>query len=116
MMKDHQIAQLVNELRRIAIRYAGTDQLREHLSTAVVDALKKPTEAAPVKHVYHVVAESRGVTTLTRFDGIARLNGTVETVDCYNNLKAVVAAQMLTNPSPSALSIISLSYLGASHA
>lgn len=115
-MKDHQIAQLVNELRGIANQYAGTEQLREHLSQAVVEAVKK-TPDPKVVHVYHVVAEqilSPGV--MNRFDGIARVDGTVETVECYRHLKELVAPQMTGNPDAGRISITSLSYLGVSHA
>lgn len=38
-MKDHQIRELVNELRDIAIKYHNTQQLREHLARAVRTAI-----------------------------------------------------------------------------
>lgn len=40
MMKDHQIAQLVNQLRDAAITYHASGQLRERISALVNDALK----------------------------------------------------------------------------
>lgn len=39
MLKDHEIAQLVNELTKIAKEYAHTQQLRAHISRAVKEAL-----------------------------------------------------------------------------
>lgn len=38
-MKDHQIRELVNELRDIAIEYHGTQQLRERIARTVRDAM-----------------------------------------------------------------------------
>ena len=46
VLKDHQIAALVNELRDIAIQYYGTQQLRERIAHAVVPALKGVLEDA----------------------------------------------------------------------
>jgi hypothetical protein len=47
-MKGHQIAQLVNQLRDIAVKYHAAGQLREHISQAVNDAL--PAAAARWRH------------------------------------------------------------------
>ncbi|MGI6897054.1 DUF551 domain-containing protein [Enterobacter chengduensis] len=38
-MKDHQIRELVNELRDIAVEYHGTQQLREHIARTIRTAL-----------------------------------------------------------------------------
>lgn len=116
MLKDHQIAQLVNELRRVAIRHAGTEQLREHISQVVVDALKKAPEPTTT-HVYHVAAEMQmGPGVINRFDGVASLKDRIENLEGYFNLKRVVAAQMNGKPHPDDVSVISLSYLGVSNA
>ena len=116
MLKDHQIAQLVNELRRVAIRYAGTEQLREHISQAVVEALKNAPEPIAT-HVYHVVAEVQiGPGAINRLDGIASLNERIENLEAYRNLKRVVAGQMNGKPNPDDISLTSLSYLGVSYA
>lgn len=40
VLKDHQIAALVNELRDIAVEFQGTQQLRERIAQVVVPALK----------------------------------------------------------------------------
>ena len=40
-LKDHEIALVVNELRDIAIRYHGTQQLRERIAQVVVPALRR---------------------------------------------------------------------------
>ncbi len=40
VLKDHQIAALVNELRDIAVQYHGTQQLRERIAQVVVPALR----------------------------------------------------------------------------
>ena len=37
-MKDHEVAQLVNGLREIAVEYGQTQQLRERIATYVVPA------------------------------------------------------------------------------
>ncbi|HFI3919469.1 TPA: hypothetical protein ACGP83_003044 [Escherichia coli] len=39
-LKDHQIRELVNELRDIAVQYHGTQQLREKIARAVNNSLK----------------------------------------------------------------------------
>lgn len=39
-MKDHEIAQLVNELTKVAKEFAGAQQLRERISQLVVAAIK----------------------------------------------------------------------------
>ena len=43
MLKDNEIASLVNELRNIAIKHHATGQLREHISQAVNKALPPAT-------------------------------------------------------------------------
>ena len=40
-LKDHEIAQLVNELAQLAKAYVGTEQLREHISRCVVKTLNQ---------------------------------------------------------------------------
>lgn len=35
-MKDHRVREIVNQLTAIANKYAGTQQLREHISSAIV--------------------------------------------------------------------------------
>jgi hypothetical protein len=48
-MKDHQIRELVNELRDIAVEYHGTQQLRERIARTVRAATFAPKgEAAPL--------------------------------------------------------------------
>lgn len=46
-MKDHEIRELVNQLRDIAIEYHGTQQLRERIARAVRAAM---LAAAPQSH------------------------------------------------------------------
>lgn len=41
-IKDHQIAQAVNELRDIAIQYHATQQLRERISRVLVPLVRSP--------------------------------------------------------------------------
>ncbi|EGI6423635.1 DUF551 domain-containing protein, partial [Salmonella enterica subsp. enterica serovar Cubana] len=38
-MKDHQIRELVNDLRDIAVEYHGTQQLRERIARTVRSAM-----------------------------------------------------------------------------
>lgn len=40
-LKDHQIRELVNELRDIAVQYHGTQQLREKIARAVNNSVRK---------------------------------------------------------------------------
>lgn len=39
-LKDHQIRELVNELRDIAVQYHGTQQLREKIARAVNNSIR----------------------------------------------------------------------------
>lgn len=39
-MKDHEMRELVNSLRDVAVKYAGTQQLRAQISHVVTEALK----------------------------------------------------------------------------
>lgn len=39
-LKEHQIRELVNELRDIAVAYHGTQQLREKIARAVCDSIR----------------------------------------------------------------------------
>nr|WP_260471462.1 DUF551 domain-containing protein [Enterobacter roggenkampii] len=45
-MKDHQIRELVNELRDIAVEYHGTRQLRERIARTIRDAMLQGAENA----------------------------------------------------------------------
>jgi hypothetical protein len=45
-MKDHEIAQLVNRLTAVAVKYAETQQLREQIKKVVLDTLKGKTSEA----------------------------------------------------------------------
>ena len=44
-MKDHEIAELVNQLTKIAREYSATQQLRSRISGVVCDAVKQPSES-----------------------------------------------------------------------
>lgn len=39
-LKDHEVAQVVNELRRIALEYGGSQQLRERIATYIKPILR----------------------------------------------------------------------------
>lgn len=41
-MKDHQIAEVVNQLRDIALQFHGAQQLRERIAHVIVPLLKEP--------------------------------------------------------------------------
>ncbi|KLR24333.1 hypothetical protein ABR28_09360 [Enterobacter hormaechei subsp. hoffmannii] len=45
-MKDHQIRELVNELRDIAVKYHGSQQLREHIARTIRAAMLQGVENA----------------------------------------------------------------------
>jgi hypothetical protein len=47
VLKDHQIAALVNDLRDVAIKYQGAQQLREQIAHLVRAAFATPTSPAP---------------------------------------------------------------------
>lgn len=40
-MKDHEIAQLVNDLTQVAREFGATQQLRERIAAVIVPVLKK---------------------------------------------------------------------------
>lgn len=46
-MKDHEIAALVNAARDIAVKYAGTQQLRCQLANLLVPVLKSLSQPQP---------------------------------------------------------------------
>ncbi|WP_244586794.1 hypothetical protein [Escherichia coli] len=63
VMKDHQIRELVNELRDIAVEYHGTQQLRERISRTVRAAILNHSESArdmvePVSQPYKLPSQS----------------------------------------------------------
>ncbi|WP_434370149.1 hypothetical protein ACJX0I_10065 [Enterobacter hormaechei subsp. xiangfangensis] len=45
-MKDHQIRELVNELRDIAVKYHGSQQLREHIARTIRAAMLQGADGA----------------------------------------------------------------------
>lgn len=47
LMKDHQIRELVNDLRDIAVKYHGTQQLRERIARAVRSVILKSVTNEP---------------------------------------------------------------------
>lgn len=51
MLKEHQIRELVNKLRDIAIEYHGTQQLREHIACVVRAAMIAVAQPAPKSEV-----------------------------------------------------------------
>lgn len=57
-IKDHQIRELVNELRDIAIEYHGTQQLRERIARTVRAAMLQGTDGnSPTVPEWHAEAE-----------------------------------------------------------
>ncbi|GCW61601.1 putative phage protein [Escherichia coli] len=63
VMKDHQIRELVNELRDIAVEYHGTQQLRERIARTVRAAMLNHSEnerdmAEPVSQPYKLPSQS----------------------------------------------------------
>ncbi|HHN5367034.1 TPA: hypothetical protein ACQ8UR_003905 [Escherichia coli] len=45
MMKDHEIRELINELRDVAIKYHGAQQLRSRIARVVCSAVRKNKNA-----------------------------------------------------------------------
>lgn len=43
-MKDHEIAQFINELRDVAVEYGSTQQLRERIATVVKKYINEPRQ------------------------------------------------------------------------
>ena len=80
-LKDHQIRELVNELRDIAIEYQGTQQLRERIARTVSTAMLQGAESA----------ESRSGNTPVIPDGlIAAVNRLLDSDGsrgCYSALR-----------------------------
>ncbi|EKY6950024.1 hypothetical protein [Escherichia coli] len=85
-MKDHQIRELVNELRDIAVKYHGSQQLREHIArtirAAMLQGADRPqnepqnipenipaTQFKPVADLYGLTSPSGGETSFT-FDAV----------------------------------------------
>ncbi|MCH9418332.1 hypothetical protein [Enterobacter hormaechei] len=65
-MKDHQIRDLVNELRDIAVEYYGTQQLRERIAKTVRAAMLQGADGKPELTVwYGAMPETNGKTNWT---------------------------------------------------
>ncbi|HIC0135713.1 hypothetical protein ABN213_13600 [Enterobacter hormaechei] len=56
-MKDHQIRELVNELRDIAVEYQGTQQLRERIGRTVRAAILQGAEQTNYRAIVERIAE-----------------------------------------------------------
>lgn len=56
MLKDHEIAELVNNLRDVAVKYHATQQLRERISHLILDAFQKERNEG----VYNVWGDKYG--------------------------------------------------------
>ena len=56
-MKDHQIRDLVNELRDIAVEYYGTQQLRERIAKTVRAAMLQGAEQTKYRAIVERIAE-----------------------------------------------------------
>ncbi|MCM8227367.1 hypothetical protein P3S44_26395, partial [Enterobacter hormaechei] len=81
-MKDHQIRELVNELRDIAVEYHGTQQLRERIARTIRAAMLQGadgtltnegtipvTQFKPVADLYGLTSPTGGETSFT-FDAV----------------------------------------------
>lgn len=56
-MKDHQIRELVNELRDIAAKYHGSQQLREHIARTIRAAMLRGAEQTNYRAIVERIAE-----------------------------------------------------------
>ncbi|WP_343459920.1 hypothetical protein [Enterobacter hormaechei] len=56
-MKDHQIRELVNELRDIAVKYHGSQQLREHIARTIRAAMLQGAEKTNYRAIVERIAE-----------------------------------------------------------
>ncbi|WP_227414730.1 hypothetical protein [Enterobacter cloacae complex sp. I1M] len=56
-MKDHQIRELVNELRDIAVKYHGSQQLREHIARTIRAAMLQGAEQTNYRAIVERIAE-----------------------------------------------------------
>lgn len=56
-MKDHQIRELVNELRDIAFKYHGSQQLREHIARTIRAAMLQGAEKTNYRAIVERIAE-----------------------------------------------------------
>lgn len=66
LLKDHQIRELVNELRDIAVEYHGTQQLRERIARAIRAVMLQGADGKPELTVsYGPMPESNGKTNWT---------------------------------------------------
>lgn len=73
-------------------------------------------------HVYHYCAQwqvPQRSNLLSFQDGLFRSKGTIETFDCYRQLKEIIMSQIPPSdrpPSTDRIIVLSLSYLGTSDA
>lgn len=95
-IKDHQIAQIVNQLRDIAIEFGGTQQLRERIAVVIVPMLKaqQPATPEPVKATpYNPTEEMRWA--------MKRIDPALSSEQCRALWSAAWSAAPSTHPAPS---------------
>ncbi|MEH1303677.1 hypothetical protein V7I42_22170 [Raoultella ornithinolytica] len=69
-MKDHEIRELVNQLRDIAIKYHGTGQLRERIAHVVRAAMLQAGNSPVIPDGYVMVPVKPTMEILDEFDSI----------------------------------------------
>lgn len=74
---------------------------------------KTETATPSFKHVYHFCASYRNEGKEMILDGIMRMVGAIETIECYKNAKSELR-KVFNVPEHCSLSITNLSFLGMS--
>jgi hypothetical protein len=74
---------------------------------------KAETVAPGLKHVYHFYADYQNGGVCVVMDGIARLEGSIETSECYQNVKSLIR-KAFGVPEHCNLVIKNLAFLGMS--
>jgi len=89
VLKDHQIAALVNELRDIAIEFHGAQQLRERIAQVVVPALKAKSADSVLEDAARLERE-RICAAIKAEDDYCVENGDymLDSNDCINIVRA----------------------------
>lgn len=91
-MKDHQIRELVNELRDIAVEYHGTQQLRERIARTIRAAMLQGAEPVTTAYKLPELTDSQCLEFLAVAFRHASIKGDIEFDDIRLGLKMALDA------------------------
>ncbi len=89
-MKDHQIRELVNELRDIAVKYHGSQQLREHIARTICAAMLQAGNSPVIPNGWKLVPIDPTKDMLRA--GQSVVGFWLNTVHCYSKMLAAAPA------------------------